>query len=374
MLWSLGLAALTGVLSVFIQHRSFMWRIIGTEFAAAFACALILPCIPMIDRERTRAAGLLGMPGVVIEFFLALILIWDLPNAYWGVQWDGEMLATMALLGLGIAISMWLMPLTYQFAYTVTAWLGLAVVILAFGAFLVAIWLARRYQSSDDWAATGAAITVMGVLVSICLLGLGGSPRRSWRWVGVLCGVAALALWMYDIWIGPGSDLGFVISTGLVAVSALVAYTIVCILCTLKQTQLWFRGAAMIAAALLAVLIELMVIDDRFQVVGLDDLWLGRCTAASGIVTACGTLALAVLVRINRRVDFEPSYEAITDITIVCPRCRKKQSIRIGDAVCSVCQLRISIRVEEPRCSTCDYLLVGLTSDRCPECGAKIRP
>ena len=61
MLWSLGLVALTGVLSVFVQSGSLMWRIIGTELCGAFACALILPCIPMIDRQRTRAGGLLGM-------------------------------------------------------------------------------------------------------------------------------------------------------------------------------------------------------------------------------------------------------------------------------------------------------------------------
>ena len=59
MLWSLGFAALTGVFSVFVQNRTVMWRILGTEFAMAVACALILPCIPMIDRVRTRAGGLM---------------------------------------------------------------------------------------------------------------------------------------------------------------------------------------------------------------------------------------------------------------------------------------------------------------------------
>ena len=110
----------------------------------------------------------------------------------------------------------------------------------------------------------------------------------------------------------------------------------------------------------------------RGLIVGIDEFWVGRCMAASGIVTGCGTLALAVLARMNRRVDFEMEGGALTEIVVVCPRCRKKQSLTIGDATCSGCQLRISTRVEEPRCPTCDYLLIGLTSTRCPECGTEI--
>lgn len=372
MLWSLGFAALTGVLSVFIQAGSFMWRIIGTEFAMAFACALILPCIPMIDRVRTRAGGLLGMAGILIEFFLALTMIWDIPQTLWGVRFESEITLTIVLFAFAFVISMMLLTHVRESKYSVSAWSGIAVVILAAGAFQIATWLPRRFDSEEEWAVTGVAITVMGAIVSICMIGVGGSPRRMWRWAGVLSGITSLAMWLGDIWIGHGSDLGFVTFTGLIAVTAIVAYMIVCFLIPLQPTQLWLRNASMFFTVLLAVLIELMVIEYRFHLYGLSELWLGRCTAATGIITACSTLALAVLTSLNRRVDFESGYEAITNIIIICPRCRKKQTIPIGDAVCSSCQLRISTRVEEPRCPTCDYLLFGLTSDRCPECGTTI--
>ena len=90
-------------------------------------------------------------------------------------------------------------------------------------------------------------------------------------------------------------------------------------------------------------------------------------------MAACGTLALLVLARINRKVDVEPGSADLGEIPLVCPRCRKKQSLPVGNSICASCDLRISIREEEPRCAKCDYLLRGLMSDRCPECGTPIR-
>jgi ssDNA-binding Zn-finger/Zn-ribbon topoisomerase 1 len=83
-------------------------------------------------------------------------------------------------------------------------------------------------------------------------------------------------------------------------------------------------------------------------------------------------MALLVLTRLNRRVDFEPASPELSEMTVVCPRCRRKQAVPIGNSACEACGLRISIRIEDPRCPQCEYLLYGLTSDRCPECGTLI--
>ncbi len=121
-----------------------------------------------------------------------------------------------------------------------------------------------------------------------------------------------------------------------------------------------------------AALIVLLVIDDKLFPVGIDEEVLGRLAAAGAIVAGCATLAVMVLVRMNRKVDFETLSVELAEITVVCPRCSKKQAIPVGGAICSGCELRISITIEEPRCPKCDYLLYGLPSDRCPECGTLI--
>jgi hypothetical protein len=125
---------------------------------------------------------------------------------------------------------------------------------------------------------------------------------------------------------------------------------------------------------LTAVFVDLVVIDDLWFPVGVSSDFLGRLAAAAGIVTGCGTMALVVLARLNRKVDYEPLSPELTHITVACPRCGKKQSVCLGDSVCVGCKLRISIQIEEPRCPQCGYLLYGLPSGRCPECGTVISP
>jgi len=67
MLWSLALAALTGVVSVLTQTGIFAWRVVGTGMTTAVACAMMLPACAAVDRVKTRQAGRLGMVGVIGE-------------------------------------------------------------------------------------------------------------------------------------------------------------------------------------------------------------------------------------------------------------------------------------------------------------------
>ena len=239
---------------------------------------------------------------------------------------------------------------------------------------MIATWTPRtpRRVFNDNWWETSASLAIFGGLAVLCLIGLGTGDRRHWRWAGIAASIIACTMWLGNIWIGVGSDLGFVIFCALISLATVSVHANLSLVPPLKSEHTWIRRGTIGAAILTGGLIDLMIIDDKFSVTGIGYDFLGRLASAAGIVTGCGTLALCVLLRINRKVDFEPFSPELSEITLVCPRCRKKQAIRLGDSTCAACELRISIRIEEPRCSECDYLLYGLTSDRCPECGALI--
>lgn len=371
MLWTLALSAATGVLAVLLQGGSLVWRVVGTGFTAAVACALMLPASTWIDREKSRPAGLMAMAVVIVEFLLAMSLIWEVPRNVWGVFWEEELGATMFFFGVTAVLIMGFLKLLQEPHGAVAGRVGAAVTLAIFAVWMIATWVPRGIFE-DHWWETSGALAVFGGLAVLSLVNLGTGDRRHWRWAGIVASIVAGTMWLIHIWIGAGSVLGFVIFVILISVAAVVGHANVSLLCLLQPAQRWVRSGTIAAAVLTAGLIDLLAVDELSIGINIDQGLVGRFAAAGGIVAGCGTLALCVLARINRKVDLEPVSLELNEITVVCPRCRKKQAIRIGDSACAACELRISIRIEEPRCPQCDYLLYGLTSDRCPECGTAI--
>jgi hypothetical protein len=102
--------------------------------------------------------------------------------------------------------------------------------------------------------------------------------------------------------------------------------------------------------------------------------WFGRCVGASAVIIAAGTVAQPVLIRLGRSTEGAES--AIrgrrTPVSCRCPRCDAACTVDANvDASCASCGLRIRVELEEPRCA-CGYLLFGLESPGCPECGAPV--
>ena len=148
---------------------------------------------------------------------------------------------------------------------------------------------------------------------------------------------------------------------------AVVAHATLVMLAPLTFGQRWLRLLTILAVFVTAALVDWIVYLDEAPEM------LQRLASAAGICAACGTLAIAILARVNRKLTVHATPKELREIKLECPQCGKRQTIAVGtDAACSGCGLKIAVRVEEPRCAHCDYLLYGISSDRCPECGTPI--
>ncbi len=374
MLWSLALAAAAGVFAVLSLRTPLATRIVGTGIATAVACALLLPIATLMDRRTTRAAGLLGMSVVLLEFFFTLALIWELPRwLFSGMPIEEEILISMGLFAAACLLLMSLFRMQANESLRVASLTGTAAILGALPALLIAIWLRELGLAGreEDWAGTGAALFVCGELAAIALAGVQGGAGRHWRWVGVVAAAGALFLWLGGIWVKQGSAIGVLTFEALLFMSILVAHANLSCFCPLRIGQGWVRTSTVAAVFATLLLILWMEVSERLYGKEPADL-ATRLTSAAGILAGCGSLALTVFARLNRRVDYEPLAGEAVAITLVCPRCGRKQAVPVGDAACDRCGLRIHLRIEDPRCPNCEYLLYGLTSDRCPECGTSV--
>lgn len=375
MLWSLGVAALLGAGAILMGETTGIWRVSLTALVTAGASGLMMPASLLMDRKQGRAAGTLGMLTVLALFFLSLILVWDLVQIFPGSHLEGRIGLTIAFVILCAPFAIFFLTLMHKPAALVAGWFGVLAAAMTFLLFMVGTWLEDRPFLSEEWGWTGTAVGVYGLLGVICLIGIDpktNPPGRRWmvmvRGVGTAAALLAMTIVIYAIWMDIHSDTG--LFTTLTSIAAVVAHANLCLLAPLVGGQVWVRHITIASAAVTAASIDAIFIFDLWY--GGDEVFV-RLASAAGFVASCGSLALLVLARINRRASDEPPVLAeIRAVTLICPGCDKKQTLPVGRTACPTCRLEFELRVHEPRCPNCDYLLYRLTSDRCPECGMEL--
>jgi hypothetical protein len=367
MLGSLALAAVVGALAILVAAEDVIWRVVGTAMATAVAAALMLGMSLLMDHEKTRSAGTLGMGTVVVQFLLCIGMIWELGHLIGWSGWDRDFapLLTIFFLLFTVAPAMLFLRLRLVPQGRIAADTGLVLAALVFVSLMIATWTDWSWSRREEWWESSSALAIFGAAAVCCLVGL-GTDRRHWRFVGLAACAAGLAIAVVAIWrhLEEGSGVFIIICS----IAGLVAHANLAMFCPLKPGQFWLRYGTILCVLLTAIFIDAdAVLHPRHG--RYDSDLLMRLAGASGFVAACGSLALLILARLNQRFAHAPILAEIKQITLICPGCQKKHTFDVGQAQCPTCKLRIHTRIEEPRCPNCDYLLYMLQSDRCPECG-----
>lgn len=360
MLWMLGLAAAAGVLSIFASPRV-MGRVAGTAFVAAVAVALAIPVSRLLDDEKKKAAGLVGLLGVTVAFVVALASIWiDLFISGWQTQSRLALTAVIVCIGSLVAAG-FLAQLRYA-AMRATVAIGTLADLAACACFLGAAW----DNFSEMLAKTGGAIVASGLPAALCLIGT-PAHTRPWRWVGVLAAAVALPMAIAGIWFVPSKDPSLYIT--LLCIAVIAAHANVVSIIPLGDSGAWARPAAIGSmAATGACVSALAFITQGFDSTGPD--LLTRVTGALGIVTACSTVGLAILYRLNRRPPGAAERASeVSAVQLTCPHCARKFLAPVNGCACPACGMLFLIKVTEPRCIKCEYPLLDIKGPVCPECG-----
>jgi hypothetical protein len=333
---SLALAAGFGAAGVIFAGHDTLWRIVWTCAATAVGALLVLGASSLLEREETWLPGVLAIILVVGEYLLDLGLIWE----GFGQAKDQATLTAQFLALTGFPALVFLGMLRRP-ATLVAARLGLAACAASFLLLMVGTWgrgWGTRNFEHNHWFDVSGSLAPFAFLAVLALIGA-GLDRRHWRWAGVAAAAAAFSMATYAILLDIRQTSSFFVC--IVSVAIVVAHANAMVRAPLASNQRWLLWATLGAAITAAAFVDVGRITRPWQ----QDM-LGRLAGAAAIVAGCGTLALLVLARVNRPVDSAGFSSAnVREVTVVCPRCNRKQTIAVESGACAVCGLGIAVRL-----------------------------
>jgi hypothetical protein len=364
-LWSLGFAALIGGLAVLIADPDITGRVALTCAFAGLAALVAVPLSRPLDTPEHQRSAAIHLVLVVLSFLLTLLAVW---SEHIASSWKEEIIVSAALLTLlfipaGLCVRLIEHP-PHRLAGLVGAALACVEAILV----LLAIWLRPLAQTTtDQWGKTAASLAGIFALAILCLVD--EPTKRPWRWIGIASCVAAGAVAIAGIWFVPSNEPKWFVA--LLTAAIFIACANVISMAPLMPRVEWVRTGSIIAGACtgIAANLPLWLAPDAPA-----REWCERLSAAAGIATSSGTLAVVVLwafARRSRALSLLPTQE-IRSVSLDCPGCGKRQSLPLGRSACPHCRLEFSLSIHWPACPACGYSLRGLRVERCPECGGSV--
>lgn len=358
MLWMLAITAVAGVMTIFGSARV-MGRVAGTGALTAAAMIAAFPLSKFLDHDKKRLAGLVGLMGLVVAFILALLAIW-IGLFLTSGDLEARLATSSITIFLASMFAAFLIPARHSTTLSIAATFTLIAESLAAALFLAAIWWKFEHRLAE----TGGGLLAAAAPAALAMIA--ATPReRLWRWIGPLAALVAFVMSFLGTWFIPSDDPTIYI--GVLCIAFVVGHANVVLHLRLPDSALWLRLIAIAAAASTAGGITFTSALSK----GFDNSppdMLARFTGAAGIVTACSTIALVVLLKLNPARNAQ-AITTIASASLVCPHCAKKFDARVGTSACPTCGLLVTLGVREPLCHVCQYPLLDLKSANCPECG-----
>lgn len=361
MLAALAVSAAVGVVAVFFS-TSMLGRIAGTMFVSAICIGLAIPSSRMLDRGDSRQAGFVNLSSIVAAFILLTGGIWADLNPTLNIEF--RLIGTGVVVLVGGMISGNVLNQRSRKGMAVACVAVFWSAITSMGLFIAAIW--TDYPVADGLAESGGHLIGAGLAAGLCLVGFGVSTRP-WQWVGLATSVAQAGFGLWLAWYGEYSDVRWY--TALACVSGVIGHANVVTRVRMGEHGLWVAMAAIGGTASAGACLSVLgFLTDGFHGSGPDPIV--RLLAATSLIATCGTLAVVIMFVLHRRgsPSVDPSTRLRT-LWIACPHCSRKQWIPAGRAACAQCGLLFALTIREPHCERCEYPLLGVSGDRCPECG-----
>ncbi|MFO0829897.1 MAG: hypothetical protein U0572_17275 [Phycisphaerales bacterium] len=374
----LGVTAISAIGLALLPAVGVASRVTVTGIAATITGLICLPFARWASRDDLRWGGLAGIVFMCTEFMLVLALAW---GSYFFPQASGQAISGTIADVFFVALPCIAGARALGGAQRVAGATALACGLASLVLLQVDTWFyAGMFAAAGGPNPSDFGVTLRGLGMTLLVAGSAASlglvtprvPRPRWPIVATLLAIVA------------GGWFVVLVSQGLVwndwdpierVHGAKGALSIVFVAFTLGGANLLMRpkigeqawlvqlatvGVAGIACA--TGIVALWTEDEQFF----------SAFVASTIAILCGIVAITMIAKFRQEPVLSTDGSILPTVDLVCPRCRCRGTVALGDSSCAFCGLRFRIAVEEPRCARCGQLLVGSKGDRCPECGRPI--
>jgi len=231
--------------------------------------------------------------------------------------------------------------------------------------------------NTDELLGTSFLLTVYSLAGLICAAVLAQQRFVVLTWLGIVLLALSLAGWLTLIWLDPYITYS---TTELIAKPSVTAtifgvmamHAVLLVQVPMRRSLAKIVRAGAIASAVIVGLWLTFLFWSDFNPGG--DFFV-RLIGAIAILGSLGTIATPILSRLEKldqQATGDSALRGNVPVPLTCPRCAHQFDAKSNKVSrCEGCGLKITVQFEEPRCA-CGYLLLGLTSDTCPECGKTI--